>query len=217
VREMRYRTMPCESEVAGVQDQQSAISTMADGTTQVTPTSRSTTWSRWCVLRGTTARCWRGRCGACCWQRLPAAARRDPGGNAKERGGDGQFPHLQCLHEPPGRARLQEATTLPRCAPHRRLPALQAGRRRTNLVFESHPELTDVRGEGPVTMKHQGDRSFAGGQLLTEIIPRDELRREDVYIANVVKCRPPEIAIRSQTRSRAASVPARQIALVQPR
>ena len=30
------------------------------------------------------------------------------------------------------------------------------------------------------------------GQLLTKIIEAIELRREDVYIANVIKCRPPE-------------------------
>src|SRR3712207_7032662 len=29
------------------------------------------------------------------------------------------------------------------------------------------------------------------GQLLTKIIEAIELRREDVYIANVIKCRPP--------------------------
>ena len=30
------------------------------------------------------------------------------------------------------------------------------------------------------------------GQLLTKIIEAIDLRREDVYIANVIKCRPPQ-------------------------
>ena len=39
----------------------------------------------------------------------------------------------------------------------------------------------------------EASRSSAGpGQLLTKIIEACKLRRDDVYIANVLKCRPPD-------------------------
>ena len=50
-------------------------------------------------------------------------------------------------------------------------------------------------GEGPGRDEDLKAEPFVGraGQLLTEIITKGmKLRREDVYIANVVKCRPPE-------------------------
>ena len=39
------------------------------------------------------------------------------------------------------------------------------------------------------------------GQLLTKIIEAIGLTRDDVYIANVIKCRPPGTAIPSRTKS----------------
>jgi uracil-DNA glycosylase family 4 len=68
---------------------------------------------------------------------------------------------------------------------------------RTTLVFgvgDPGAELMFV-GEGPGADEDQQGEPFVGkaGQLLTEIITKGmKLRREDVYIANVVKCRPPE-------------------------
>lgn len=67
---------------------------------------------------------------------------------------------------------------------------------RTNLVFgEGNPgaELMFV-GEGPGFEEDQQGRPFVGraGQLLTKIIEAMGLKREDVFICNVVKCRPPE-------------------------
>jgi uracil-DNA glycosylase family 4 len=49
-------------------------------------------------------------------------------------------------------------------------------------------------GEGPGFEEDRQGRPFVGpaGQLLTKMIQAIELRREDVYITNVVKCRPPE-------------------------
>lgn len=50
-------------------------------------------------------------------------------------------------------------------------------------------------GEGPGYDEDRRGEPFVGraGQLLTDIITKGmRLRREDVYIANVVKCRPPE-------------------------
>jgi uracil-DNA glycosylase len=76
-----------------------------------------------------------------------------------------------------------------------RLCKLCAGR--TNLVFgvgNPHAKLMFV-GEGPGRDEDLQGEPFVGraGQLLTDIITKGMgLTREDVYIANVVKCRPPE-------------------------
>ena len=49
-------------------------------------------------------------------------------------------------------------------------------------------------GEGPGETEDQTGRPFVGraGQKLDEMIAAMGLRREQVYICNVVKCRPPE-------------------------
>lgn len=70
-------------------------------------------------------------------------------------------------------------------------------RARTNIVFgvgNPKAELMFV-GEGPGRDEDLQAEPFVGraGKLLTEIITKGmKLRREDIYIANVVKCRPPE-------------------------
>jgi len=68
---------------------------------------------------------------------------------------------------------------------------------RTKIVFgigNPRAELVFV-GEGPGRDEDLKGEPFVGraGQLLTEIITKGmKMRREEVYIANVVKCRPPE-------------------------
>ncbi len=66
---------------------------------------------------------------------------------------------------------------------------------RTNLVFgEGAPNAKLVFvGEGPGFDEDQSGRPFVGaaGQLLNKIISAIGFKREDVYICNVVKCRPP--------------------------
>jgi DNA polymerase len=68
---------------------------------------------------------------------------------------------------------------------------------RTNLVYgvgNPRAKLMFV-GEGPGRDEDLQGEPFVGraGQLLTDIITKGMgLKREDVYIANVVKCRPPE-------------------------
>ena len=68
---------------------------------------------------------------------------------------------------------------------------------RTNIVFgvgNPRAKLMFV-GEGPGRDEDLQGEPFVGraGQLLTDIITKGMgLKREDVYIANVVKCRPPE-------------------------
>ena len=68
--------------------------------------------------------------------------------------------------------------------------------KRTNIVFgagSSTAELVFV-GEGPGHDEDIQGLPFVGraGKLLTQMIEAMGLRREDVYICNVVKCRPPE-------------------------
>jgi DNA polymerase len=68
-------------------------------------------------------------------------------------------------------------------------------RGRKNLVFgvgNPNAELMFV-GEGPGADEDEQGEPFVGraGQLLNNMIAAMGLRREDVYIANVVKCRPP--------------------------
>jgi len=57
----------------------------------------------------------------------------------------------------------------------------------------SHPDIMFV-GEGPGADEDLQGVAFIGraGQLLTRLIVRMGYRREDVFIANVVKCRPPD-------------------------
>jgi DNA polymerase len=68
---------------------------------------------------------------------------------------------------------------------------------RTHIVFgvgNPHATLMFV-GEGPGRDEDLQAEPFVGraGQLLTEIITKGmKMRREDVYIANVIKCRPPQ-------------------------
>jgi uracil-DNA glycosylase len=67
---------------------------------------------------------------------------------------------------------------------------------RKNIVFgEGNPNAVLVFvGEGPGQEEDLQGRPFVGaaGQLLTDIIVKGmQLKREDVYICNIVKCRPP--------------------------
>jgi len=66
---------------------------------------------------------------------------------------------------------------------------------RKHIVFgegSSHARLVFV-GEGPGYEEDQRGKPFVGaaGQLLTRIIEAIKLTREQVYICNIIKCRPP--------------------------
>ncbi len=57
-----------------------------------------------------------------------------------------------------------------------------------------HPQaVVMLVGEGPGFEEDRQGRPFVGrsGQFLTEMLDSVAIRREDVYITNVVKCRPP--------------------------
>jgi DNA polymerase len=66
---------------------------------------------------------------------------------------------------------------------------------RTNIVFGTGDPQARLMfiGEGPGQDEDRAGEPFVGaaGQLLDRIIEAIALRRQDVYIANVVKCRPP--------------------------
>jgi uracil-DNA glycosylase len=93
---------------------------------------------------------------------------------------------------------------------------------RTKIVFgvgDPHAELMFV-GEGPGADEDAKGEPFVGraGQLLNNMIKAMGLRREDVYIANIVKCRPP--GNRQPEREEADTCSPflmRQIAVVKPK
>jgi uracil-DNA glycosylase family 4 len=66
---------------------------------------------------------------------------------------------------------------------------------RTNIVFGTGNMDADIMfvGEGPGADEDEQGLPFVGraGQLLNNMISAMGIKREDVYIANVVKCRPP--------------------------
>lgn len=67
---------------------------------------------------------------------------------------------------------------------------------RTQVVFGVGDPAADLMfiGEGPGFNEDREGEPFVGqaGKLLNELLGSIGLRREDVYIANVVKCRPPD-------------------------
>lgn len=93
---------------------------------------------------------------------------------------------------------------------------------RTNIVFgEGNPnaELMFV-GEAPGADEDASGRPFVGraGQLLTKMIEAIEMKREDVYIANTLKSRPPDNRNPEPDETKAC-IPFvyRQIAVIRPK
>lgn len=93
---------------------------------------------------------------------------------------------------------------------------------RKQIVFgvgEPHAELMFV-GEGPGADEDAQGEPFVGraGQLLNNMIKAMGLKREDVYIANVVKCRPPGNRTPERDECETCSpFLMRQIAVIQPK
>ena len=79
-----------------------------------------------------------------------------------------------------------DAATCPRC---------RLAETRTQVVFGVGAPDADLMfiGEAPGYHEDKQGEPFVGaaGQLLTSMLGEIGLRREDVYIANVLKCRPP--------------------------
>lgn len=105
--------------------------------------------------------------------------------------GVSMFDHIDLPADATGADRLrvvqEELGECTRCKLHTK---------RTNLVFgvgNPEAELMFV-GEAPGRDEDRQGIPFVGraGQLLTKIIESIDLQRDDVYIANVIKCRPPD-------------------------
>jgi DNA polymerase len=92
---------------------------------------------------------------------------------------------------------------------------------RTHVVFGEGAEQARLMfvGEGPGEVEDTTGRPFVGpaGQKLDEVMNSVGLRREDVYITNIVKCRPPgnRLPARVEMETCAPYLEA-QIALIQP-
>jgi DNA polymerase len=74
-------------------------------------------------------------------------------------------------------------------------PLCELARSRTNAVpGEGNPDARVMLiGEGPGFYEDKEGKPFVGasGKFLTELLENAGLKREDVFITNVVKCRPP--------------------------
>jgi uracil-DNA glycosylase len=100
-----------------------------------------------------------------------------------------------------------------------RCPLAYAGRR--TIVFgegDPNARLMFV-GEGPGADEDTSGRPFVGkaGQLLNNMIQAMGLKREEVYIANIVKCRPPANRVPEPTEANTCDqFLLRQLDVVQP-
>src|SRR5579884_1501301 len=88
-------------------------------------------------------------------------------------------------------------TSLPRlCALIQNCPDCDLAQTRTHAVPGEGPETARIMfiGEGPGYYEDKSGRPFVGnaGKFLDELLARARLKRADVYITNVVKCRPPQ-------------------------
>src|SRR4030042_2155345 len=76
-----------------------------------------------------------------------------------------------------------------------RCQACELAKNRTKVVPGEGPEKVDILfiGEAPGWHEDQQGRPFVGpaGQFLEELLASINLKRSQVYIANVIKCRPP--------------------------
>ena len=138
----------------------------------------------------------------------PEAGQQDPTGAATE---------------PPSAEALERAETLAAVAAEAAgCVACKLSQERRNVVFGSgHPDAQLMLiGEGPGAQEDRQGLPFVGpaGELLTKILRAIEIERSEVYIANVVKCRPPNN--RDPEPDEVAACRGfleRQIDLVQPR
>ena len=93
---------------------------------------------------------------------------------------------------------------------------------RHNVVFGVGPENADIMfvGEGPGEQEDLKGEPFVGaaGHLLDDMLSIIDLSRENCYIANIVKCRPPRNRDPMETEQDACIDYLRnQVALIQPK
>ena len=93
---------------------------------------------------------------------------------------------------------------------------------RHNVVFGVGPKNADVMfiGEGPGEQEDLKGEPFVGaaGKLLDDMLSIIDLNRENCYIANIVKCRPPRNRDPLETeRDACIGYLRNQVALIQPK
>lgn len=93
---------------------------------------------------------------------------------------------------------------------------------RHNVVFGVGPETADVMfiGEGPGEQENLKGEPFVGaaGKLLDDMLSIIDLSRQNCYIANIVKCRPPRNRDPLETEQDACIDYLRnQVALIRPK
>lgn len=94
--------------------------------------------------------------------------------------------------------------------------------KRTNVVFGVGKKDSDILfvGEGPGEQEDLKGEPFVGpaGKLLDDMLSIIDLNRENVYIANIVKCRPPHNRDPQEEEQDACiSFLRNQVALIQPK
>ena len=93
---------------------------------------------------------------------------------------------------------------------------------RKNIVFGTGNKIADIMfiGEGPGADEDIQGEPFVGkaGQLMNKAFEALDVKREDVYIANIVKCRPPQNRNPEQDEANACMDYLRnQVLLVKPK
>jgi DNA polymerase len=97
---------------------------------------------------------------------------------------------------------------------------LHAGRNKVVFGEVNRQAQIVFVGEGPGADEDRTGRPFVGraGQLLDKIIAAMGLKREDVYICNIIKCRPPENRTPSDEEAHACwPYLEEQLALIHPK
>jgi DNA polymerase len=100
--------------------------------------------------------------------------------------------------------------------------ACELCRTRTNVVFGVGRKNSDVMfiGEGPGEQEDLKGEPFVGaaGKLLDDMMSIIDLNRENSYIANIVKCRPPgNRDPKEEEQSACIGYLRNQVALIQPK
>ena len=92
---------------------------------------------------------------------------------------------------------------------------------RTNIVFGTGNKNADIMfiGEGPGADEDKQGEPFVGkaGKLMNEAFKGIGINREDVYIANIVKCRPPSNRVPEEDEATACLNYLRNQVLVKPK
>ncbi|MGI6197589.1 MAG: uracil-DNA glycosylase [Candidatus Cloacimonadaceae bacterium] len=107
-------------------------------------------------------------------------------------------------------------------ARYRNCQKCELAKGRTKLVYgEGNPDaFIMIIGEGPGASEDLSGRPFVGkaGELLTKMLAAIHLSREEVYIGNIVKCRPPSNR-NPLPEERLACLPylLEQISIIQPK